>query len=292
MDWSWFKSGIGDVHELITRFKKQRLAGNDSSNLLSHWQVSWPMTLNKQLPWTIDWASLQNVWTTLPFRWSGEKVWNNSIRHCRTHSSKVKHGSTHALRCCTWKFVNTEHIFFFLWLHLHPFLRNEKENNKKKSENHARKDFETLPKSKVVKSATAHRLPILFSSAIWRSLTFICWGHLFVSHPNMNFTHLPPWKIWLSSAGKEMHWIKNWLNKRKNPKYNCRTCPCTSLFQTVSNYVKFWKNNNNKNTNKKSIKLLIQKCSGLHATVYIPQLQCVLNITINCQLPSHCTPIQ
>ena len=42
-------------------------------------------------------------WATLPFNWSGEKVWNNSVQHCWTHSSTENHGSAHALRYGTWK---------------------------------------------------------------------------------------------------------------------------------------------------------------------------------------------
>ena len=33
-----------------------------------YWQVSWPMTLNKQLPWTVVWESLPVVWVTLPLK--------------------------------------------------------------------------------------------------------------------------------------------------------------------------------------------------------------------------------
>ena len=54
-----------------------------------NWQDSWRMSLNKELHWTMAWASLPLVWVTLPFNWSGEKSWNNSVHHRWTHSRKA-----------------------------------------------------------------------------------------------------------------------------------------------------------------------------------------------------------
>ena len=52
-------------------------------------QVSWPMTLNKQLLWITVWASIPVVWVTLSINKFGEKAWNNSVQHRWTHSWKT-----------------------------------------------------------------------------------------------------------------------------------------------------------------------------------------------------------
>ena len=69
----------------------------------SYLQVSRPMTLNKQLPWTGVWASLPVVWVTFRFNYSGENAWINSVQHCLTNSIKSKQGSAHASRYVMWR---------------------------------------------------------------------------------------------------------------------------------------------------------------------------------------------
>ena len=51
----------------------------------------WPLTHNSLEQWS-ERVFLFN-WVTLPFNWSGETVWNNSVQLRWTHSSKASHGS-------------------------------------------------------------------------------------------------------------------------------------------------------------------------------------------------------
>ena len=63
---------------------------------------SWPMTLNKELPWKMGWPSLPVLWAIQPERQSSEKALNNSVQHRYTQSAAAKHGSAHASTHCTW----------------------------------------------------------------------------------------------------------------------------------------------------------------------------------------------
>ena len=71
---------------------------NTGPTSCANWQGSWPVTLIKQLPWRMVWASLQVVWVTLPFNQSGEIAWNNSVQYHWTQSSKTNQGSSLASR--------------------------------------------------------------------------------------------------------------------------------------------------------------------------------------------------
>ena len=61
----------------------------------------WPWITNSLEQWSKRVFLFNRV--TLPFSWSGEEVWNNSVQHCWTHSSQANHGNAHASRYGTWK---------------------------------------------------------------------------------------------------------------------------------------------------------------------------------------------
>ena len=43
-------------------------------------QVSWPITMNKDLPWTMGWTSLPVLWDIHPENKPAEKEWNNLVQ--------------------------------------------------------------------------------------------------------------------------------------------------------------------------------------------------------------------
>ena len=82
-------------------------------------QVSSPMTMNKELPWTMGSVSFQDLLAIYPensqARWS-ETTPCNTVK---LRSAKAKHASAHALRRSMWKVVNcqsnTSNIFIYVF---------------------------------------------------------------------------------------------------------------------------------------------------------------------------------